>query len=50
MPKKGYRSLTVKEDVYDKFLKAVQDAKKVDPNIDNSKFIDSFLDKHKKAK
>ncbi len=50
MPKKGYRSLSIKQDVYDKFIKAVQEAKERDRKIHNSKFIDSLLDKHKKSK
>jgi len=50
VPKEGYRSLTIKQDVYEKFIKAVQESKEKDPKIDNSKFMDSFLDKHKKSK
>ncbi len=50
MPRKGYKTITVKEEIFDKFVRAVEDAKKVDPRMDNSRFIDSILDKHKKSR
>jgi len=50
MPRKGYKTITVKDEVFYRFQKAVQEAKKVDSNMDNSKFINSLLDRHKKSK
>ncbi len=50
MPREGYKTITVKEETFDKFVRAVQGAKKSDPDVDNSKFINSLLDKHKKSK
>lgn len=50
VPRKGYKSITVSDETCDKFVKAVQEAKKVDPIMTNSKFIDLLLGRHKKSK
>jgi len=50
MPRKGYKSLTVKDEAFYKFVKALKEAKKVNPRMDNSKFINSLIDLHKKSK
>ena len=47
VPKRGYRSLTIKENVYEKFVHRVREAKRSNPDIENSKFLDLLLDKHK---
>ncbi len=50
VPRKGYKTITVKDEIFYKFQKAIQDAKERDPKMENSKFLDSLLDKHKKSK
>lgn len=47
MPKKGYKALTIKDEVYDKFMKEVKEAKKSE-RIDNSKFLDKLIEDYKK--
>jgi hypothetical protein len=47
MPKKGYRSLTMKEDVYERFMKEIKEAKRTNPDIENSKFLESLMNKRK---
>jgi len=43
VPRKEYRTITVKVDTFERFLKVVHEAKKADPQIDNSKFLDGLL-------
>ncbi|MBI3640280.1 MAG: hypothetical protein HY223_08205 [Thaumarchaeota archaeon] len=46
MPRKEYKTITVKVETFQKFLKAINEAKKADPEIDNSKFVDGLLNGH----
>lgn len=48
VPRKGYKVITVKEEAFYKFYKAVQSAKRADPNMDNSKFVEWLLENKKK--
>lgn len=50
MPRKEYKTITIKTKSHVKFLKAVREAKKAHPGIDNSEFLDLLLDKYKKSK
>lgn len=49
MPRKEYKTITVKVETHIRFLKAVRDAKR-DGAIDNSKFLDLLLSIHKRSK
>lgn len=48
MPRKEYKTITVKEQTFARFLKAVHDAKKANPELDNSIFLEKLLESHKK--
>ncbi|MGC1426135.1 MAG: hypothetical protein WA833_05470 [Nitrosotalea sp.] len=48
MPRKEYKTITVKSESFQKFLKAIKDAKKDNPTLDNSTFLNSLLSKNKK--
>ncbi|MDE1766898.1 MAG: hypothetical protein KGI27_11615 [Thaumarchaeota archaeon] len=48
MPRKEYKTITVKEQSFVKFLKAVHEAKKSNPDLDNSLFLEKLLDSYKK--
>lgn len=50
MPRKEYKTITVKAGTFQKFLKTVQEAKKKDASLDNSKFVDMLLEKYKKSR
>ncbi len=50
LPRKEYKTITVKVETFNRFIKATQEAKKSDPEIDNSLFVDSLLDLRKKHK
>lgn len=50
LPRKEYKTITIKTKSHVKFLKAVREAKKAHPGIDNSEFLDLLLDKYKKSK
>jgi predicted CopG family antitoxin len=47
VPKKGYKALTIRDDVYERFMKEVREAKKSNPEMDNSKFLKLIMDKHR---
>ena len=49
MPRKEYKTITVKVETQEKFLRAVRDAKR-DGAMDNSKFLDLLLSTHKRSK
>lgn len=44
MPRKGYRVMSIKEESFLRFQKAADDARKVFPNMDNSRFLDLLLE------
>lgn len=48
MPRKEYKTITVKIESFQKFIKAVKDARKDDPALDNSTFLNSLLSRSKK--
>jgi hypothetical protein len=48
MPRKEYKTITVKSESFQKFIKAIKDAKRDDPSLDNSTFLNSLLSKYKK--
>ncbi|MGI0101911.1 MAG: hypothetical protein ACREA7_04870 [Nitrosotalea sp.] len=50
MPRKGYKAITVKVETFQKFLKIIKDAKKIDTGLDNSKFLDMLLERYKKSR
>ncbi len=49
MPRKEYKTITVRAETHAKFLRAVRDAKR-DDATNNSKFLDLLLNKHKRSK
>ncbi len=48
MPRKEYKTITVKTEAFQKFVKAIRDAKKRNPDIDNSTFLNSLIAKYHK--
>lgn len=48
LPRKEYKTITVKEETFVRFLKVIHDAKKANPELDNSTFLDKLLDSYKK--
>lgn len=50
MPRKEYKTITVKTGTFQKFLKTIQEAKKSDTKLDNSKFVEMLLEKYKKSR
>lgn len=48
MPRKEYKTITVKAATFQRFQKAVHGAKKANPDIDNSKFLESLLNYKKR--
>jgi hypothetical protein len=48
LPRKEYKTITVKSESFQKFLRAIKDAKKDNPALDNSTFLNSLLSKNKK--
>jgi hypothetical protein len=50
LPRKGYGTITVKVETFQKFLKAKHDAKKIDSKMQNSGFLDLLLETYKKSK
>ncbi|MDE1845619.1 MAG: hypothetical protein KGI10_09900 [Thaumarchaeota archaeon] len=50
LPRKGYGTITVKVEAFQKFRKAIHDEKKTNPRIQNSTFIDLLLEAYRKSK
>ena len=48
MPRKEYKTITVKEQAFVRFLRAVHDAKKANPKLDNSIFLEKLIESYKK--
>lgn len=46
MPRKEYKTITVKNASYEHFKKAVRDAKKKDKSLDNSTFLNMLVSQH----
>jgi hypothetical protein len=49
LPRKEYKTITVKAESFQKFIKAIKDAKKDDPTLDNSEFLNALVSKYKKS-
>ncbi|MDE2588472.1 MAG: hypothetical protein KGL95_02245 [Patescibacteria group bacterium] len=50
LPRKEYKTITVKVESHAKFLRAIKEAKKAYSGIDNSEFLDLLVDMYKKSK
>ncbi|CUR52465.1 protein of unknown function [Nitrosotalea devaniterrae] len=50
MPRKEYKTITVKTEAFQKFVKAIREAKKDDPLLDNSTFLNSLVTRHQKTR
>ena len=50
MPRKEYKTITVKVGAFQKFTNAIKKAKKENPDIDNSEFLISLISKNQKIK
>jgi hypothetical protein len=50
MPRKEYKTITVKSIAFRQFTNAVKMAKKRDPDIDNTTFLTSLVSKSSNAK
>ncbi|HVZ62805.1 MAG TPA: hypothetical protein VG896_03955 [Candidatus Nitrosotalea sp.] len=50
MPRKEYKTITVKTEAFQKFTKAVREAKKENPSLDNSTFLNSLVTRHQKIR
>ena len=50
MPRKEYKTITVKAATHIRFLKTVHDAKRDEIKTDNSKFLDLLLNTYKRSK
>lgn len=49
MPRKPYKTITVKVAIFDSFVEAVKEAKMINPDIDNSRFLAYLLHLYYKA-
>lgn len=50
MPRKEYKTITVKEEAFGKFIRAIRKAQKDDPRLDNSTFLNSLISKRQKSR
>ena len=50
MPRKEYKTITVKNQCYEHFKRAVRDAKKKNKSLDNSTFLNLLVAHHNKVK
>ncbi|MDE1770241.1 MAG: hypothetical protein KGI28_06805 [Thaumarchaeota archaeon] len=50
MPRKEYKTITVKIEAFQQFANAIKKARKEDPNLDNSTFLASLVSKSQKTK
>ena len=50
MPRKEYKSITVKNGSYEQFKRVVKEAKKKDKSLDNSSFLDMLMKQHQRSK
>lgn len=50
MPRKEYKTITVKVVAFEQFAKAMKKAKQDDPTLDNSLFLMQLVSKSHKAK
>lgn len=50
MPRKEYKTITVKNESYEQFKKAVRDAKRKDKSLDNSTFLNVLISHHQRSR
>ncbi len=50
MPRKEYKTITVKTEAFQQFVKAIRKAKQEDPSLDNSTFLNFLIAKFQKTK
>ncbi|MDE1727403.1 MAG: hypothetical protein KGH89_09110 [Thaumarchaeota archaeon] len=50
MPRKEYKTITVKNESYEKFKKVAKEAKKKDKSLDNSTFLELLMNQHQRSK
>lgn len=50
MPRKEYKTITVKNESYDQFKRAVREAKKKDKTLDNSMFLDLLISQYQRSR
>jgi hypothetical protein len=50
VPRKEYKTITVKVGAFEQFAKAMKKAKQEDPSLDNSTFLMQLVSKNQKAK
>lgn len=50
MPRKEYKTITVKNESYEQFKKAVREAKKKDKSLDNSTFLNVLISQHQRSR
>ncbi|CUR52164.1 protein of unknown function [Nitrosotalea devaniterrae] len=50
MPRKEYKTITVKVAAFEQFARAMKKAKHEDPDLDNSIFLMQLVSKNQKAK
>jgi hypothetical protein len=49
LPRKEYKTITVKSEAFQKFVRAVREAKKDEPSLDNSAFLNILVTRYQKA-
>ena len=50
VPRKEYKTITVKNESYEQFKKAVREAKKKDKSLDNSTFLNVLISQHQRSR
>ena len=50
MPRKEYKTITVKNESYEQFKKAVREAKRKDKSLDNSTFLNVLISQHQRSR
>ncbi|MGI0087689.1 MAG: hypothetical protein ACREBI_06975 [Nitrosotalea sp.] len=50
MPRKEYKTITVKTESFEQFKRAVKEAKKKDKSVDNSMFLSLLISQHQRSK
>jgi len=50
MPRKEYKTITVKNESYEQFKKAVKEAKRKDKSLDNSTFLNVLISQHQRSR
>ncbi len=50
MPRKEYKTITVKAEAFLRFTRAIRKAQRDDPSLDNSTFLKSLVSKRQKKR